>query len=87
VILSGGTSSPPHPPYTLTRGGPCAPLHSRGFVRFAHSQTQVTSPPHPPYTLTHGGLRPAPFAWVRSLRSLTSDCRRADLQVCQIRRA
>jgi len=29
----GGTSSPPHPPYTLTRGGPIAPRRSRGALR------------------------------------------------------
>src|SRR6187549_2356336 len=35
--LGGGTSSPPHPPYTLTRGDPIAPLRSRGALAIARA--------------------------------------------------
>src|SRR6476659_4175287 len=67
-------ASPRRTPLTLARGGPNAPLRSRGslvvLVRL-FDYAGGFAPPHPPHARSRGPQRPAPLAWLtRRTRSL-----------------
>ena len=62
---SGGLR-PPEPPYTLARGGPFAPLRSRGLASLAHHIIRPFDFRRPlPLEHARGAPRPAPLAAAR----------------------